>query len=34
VLLGHGHPRVEEIFAVEVQREANILCDGDAGTRR
>jgi hypothetical protein len=30
VLLGHGHPGVEEVFAVEVERGAEELRDGDA----
>ena len=32
VLLGHGHPGVEEVFAVEVQGQANVLGNGDTET--
>jgi len=32
VLLGHGHPRVEEVLAIEVKRQADVLGDGDAET--
>lgn len=30
LLLGQGHPRVEQVLAVEVQRRAYDLGDGDA----
>jgi hypothetical protein len=33
VLLGHGHPCVEEVLAVKVQRRAYELRDRDAKTR-